>query len=55
MRLHTEGKIIETEYLEIQREILQGNSLSPLIFCISLVPIKEWLNKLNPGYEENTK
>ena len=30
MYLHTEGKLIETEYIEIQHGIFQGNS-----FCIS--------------------
>jgi len=47
MRLHTEGKIIETEDLEIQRGLFPGDSLSPLLFCISLIPITEQLNKLN--------
>ena len=54
MRLHTEWKIIETEDLEIQRGIFQGNSLSPLLFCISLIPFTEQLNKLNTGREERT-
>jgi hypothetical protein len=54
MRLHTEWKIIETEDLEIQCGIFQGNLLSPLLFCISLIPHTEQLNKLNTGYEEHT-
>ena len=35
MRLHAEGKIIETEDLEIHRGIFQGDSLSALLFCVS--------------------
>jgi len=54
MHLHTEGKIIETEDLEIQHGIFQGDSLTPLLFCISLIPLTEQLNKLNVGYEEHT-
>jgi len=41
MHLHTEGNIKETEYLEIQCGIFQGDPLSPLLFCISLIPLTE--------------
>jgi len=54
MRLHTEGKITVTEDLEITRGIHQGDSLSSLLFCVSLIPFTEQLNKLNTGYEEQT-
>jgi hypothetical protein len=54
MRIHTEGKIKEREDFEIQFGIFQGDSLSPLIFCISLSPLTEKMNKLNTGYEEHT-
>ena len=40
MHLHTEGKIIDTEDLEIQCGIFQGDSLSLLLFCISLIPLR---------------
>jgi hypothetical protein len=56
MRLHAENKLIETEDITIQCGIFQGDSLSPLLFCICLLPLTEQLNKLNTGYEEhNTK
>jgi hypothetical protein len=32
----------------------QGDSLSPLPFCIRLIPLTEQLNRLNTGYEEHT-
>jgi len=54
MRRHAEGKILETEDLEILHGIFQGDSLSALLFCISLIPFTEQLNKLNTGYEEHT-
>jgi hypothetical protein len=54
MCLHTETKLIEREYIEIQCGIFQGDSLSPLQICISLIPFTEQLNSLNTGYKEHT-
>jgi hypothetical protein len=36
--LHTEENLIVREDVEIQRGIFQEESLSPLLFCISLIP-----------------
>jgi len=52
--LHPENKLIETEDIKIQCGIFQGDSLSPLQFCICLIPVTEQLNRLNTGYEEHT-
>jgi hypothetical protein len=52
-RLHTENELIETEDIKIQSGIFQGDSLSPLIFCICLIPLTEQLNSLNTGYEKH--
>jgi len=54
MCLHAENKLIETEDIKIQCGIFQGDSLSPLLFCICLLPVTEQVNKLNTGYEEHT-
>jgi hypothetical protein len=54
MHLYTEGKLIQTEDKEIQCGIFQADSLSPLLFCISLIPLTQQLNKLNTGHEEHT-
>jgi len=51
MRLHAENELIETEDIKIQCMIFQGDSLSPLLFCIFLIPLAEQLNRLNTGYE----
>jgi hypothetical protein len=40
--------------IEIQRGIFHRDSLPPLLFCISLIPLTEQLNKLNTGYEDHT-
>jgi hypothetical protein len=45
---------METEDLEKQCGMFQGHTLSPLLFCISLIPLTEQLNKLDTGYEERT-
>ena len=34
MRLHVENELIETEDIKIKCVIFQGDSLSPLIFCM---------------------
>jgi hypothetical protein len=54
MRLHAENKLVETEDIKIQCGIFQMDSLSPLLFCICLIPLTEQLNRLNTGYEEHT-
>ena len=53
MCLHAENKLIETEDIEIQCGIFQGDSLSPLLFCNCLIPLTELLNRLNTEYEEH--
>ena len=57
MCLHAENKfiLVETEDIKIQCGIFQGDSLSPLLFCICLIPLTEQLNRLKTGYEEHTK
>jgi hypothetical protein len=53
MCLHAEQKLIQTEDIKIECGIFQGDSLSPLLFCICLIPLTAQLNKLNTGYEEH--
>jgi len=54
MCLHAENKRIEREDIKIQCGIFQADSLSPLLFCICLIPLTEQLNRLNTGYEKHT-
>jgi hypothetical protein len=53
MCLHAENKLIEAEDIKIQCGIFHVNSLSPLLFCICLIPLTEQLSRLNMGYEED--
>ena len=54
MCLRGENKLIEAEDIKIQCGIFQEDPLSPLLFCICLIPLSEQLNRLNTGYEEHT-
>ena len=47
---HREG-IERSPSIKIQRGIFQGDSLSPLLFCISLFPLTELINKHKYGYD----
>ena len=38
---------------KIQCGIFQGDSLSPLLFCICLIPLMKQLYRFNTGYEEH--
>jgi hypothetical protein len=53
MRLQAENEFIETEDIKIDCGIFQGDSLSPLLFCICLIPLMEQMNRLNTGYEQH--
>jgi hypothetical protein len=53
VRLHAENELIETKDIKIQCGAFQGDSLSPLLFFICLIPLTEQLNRLNTGYEEH--
>jgi hypothetical protein len=54
MCLPAENNLTEAEYLTIQCGMFHADSLSPLLFCIFLIPLTEQLNRLNMGYEEHT-
>ena len=49
--LPTEKGCIATYHLYFTRGIFQGDSLSPLLFCIALIPITNLLKRNNVGYK----
>jgi hypothetical protein len=53
MRLYVEDELTETEDKKIQCGIFLGDSLSPLLVCICLIPLTELVNRLNRRYKEH--
>ncbi|CAG4968893.1 unnamed protein product [Colias eurytheme] len=50
LRLNTSASTIETDTIKIQRGIFQGDTLSPLWFCLALNPLSNLLNNEDAGY-----
>ena len=44
------GKIERSSYLRIRSGVLQGDSFSPLLFCLAMVPISHALNNTSVKY-----
>jgi hypothetical protein len=42
---------MQSQPIQIRRGIFQGDSLSPLLFCISLTPLTKELNRADGGYQ----
>ena len=42
---------MQSQPIQIRREIFQGDSLSPLLFCIALIPLTNELNRADCGYQ----
>ena len=50
LNLHHQKGTITIKDISIKRGIFQGDSLSPLIFCMALDPLSKLLNNNNMGY-----
>ena len=55
MKLYHTGGHVSTGQINVKRGIFQGDSLSPLLFCISLIPLTNMLNRENLGYVLNNE
>ena len=57
MTLVNKGGVLETGPIRFKRGIFQGDSLSPLLFTMSLNPLSQGLQKMGYGYQldEQTK
>ena len=51
---HTKGSM-KSDKININCGIFQGDSLSPLSFCLSLIPLTNELNNTKYGYENYEK
>jgi len=49
--LKTKQEVIQSQPIQIRRGIFQGDSLSPLIFSIALIPLTNELNRADCGYQ----
>ena len=47
----TKQEIMQSQPIQIRRGIFQGDSLSPLLFCIPLIPLTNELNRADCGYQ----
>ena len=49
--LKTKQEVMQSQPIRIRREIFQGDSLSPSLFCIALIPLTNELNRADCGYQ----
>jgi hypothetical protein len=47
----TKQEVMQSQPIQIRRGIFQGDSFSPLLFCIALIPLTNELNTANCGYK----
>ena len=50
MLMHEKG-CLKTGKMSVRRGIFQGDSLSPLLFCMALIPLSESINDARLGHE----
>lgn len=51
LQLRTNQELMQSQPIKINRGIFQGDSLSPLLFCIALTPLTHELNRSGCGYQ----
>ena len=49
--LTTKQEVMQSQPIQMRRGIFQGDSLSPLLFCIALTPLTNELNRVDCGYQ----
>jgi len=49
--LKTKPEVTQSQLIQIRRGIFQGDSLSPLLFCIALIPLTNKPNRADCGYQ----
>ena len=49
--LKTKQEVMLSQPIQIRRGIFQGDSLSPLLFCIALIPLTNELNRADCRYQ----
>jgi hypothetical protein len=49
--LKIKQEVMQSQPIQIRRGIFQGDSLSLLLFCVALIPLKNELNRADCGYQ----
>ena len=47
----TKQEVMQSQPIQIRRGIFQGDSLSPLLFCVALISLTNELNRADCGYQ----
>ena len=51
LNLKTKQEVMQSQPIQLRRGIFQGDSLSPLLFCIAPIPLTNELNRADCGYQ----
>jgi hypothetical protein len=51
LQLKTSQELMQSRIIKINRGIFQGDSMSPLIFCLALIPLTHEINRSKCGYQ----
>jgi hypothetical protein len=49
--LKTNQEVLQAQPIQMQKRIFQGDSLSPVLCCIALIPLTNKLNRADCGYQ----
>ncbi|KIH46084.1 reverse transcriptase [Ancylostoma duodenale] len=48
------GKVVTSSRLQIRNGLMQGDTLSPLLFCLAIAPVSHWIRSHIRPYETRT-
>ncbi|KAK6018749.1 reverse transcriptase [Ostertagia ostertagi] len=51
---YKDGKLVKSAPLKVKRGVMQGDTLSPLLFCIAITPLSSWLRENVSPYRTST-
>jgi len=51
LHLKTKQEVMQSQPIQIQREIFHENSLLPLLVCVAFIPLTNKLNRAGCGYQ----
>ncbi|KIH56962.1 reverse transcriptase [Ancylostoma duodenale] len=51
---YSNGKLVKSPRLKIRNGLMQGDTLSPLLFCLAIAPVSHWIRSHVRPYESRT-